>query len=47
MISSEGDLHCLDAKINVDENALYRQEDILSMRDSSQEDEREYQAKKT
>ena len=46
VITSEGALHCLDAKINVDENALYRQEDILSMRDSSQEDEREYQAKK-
>ena len=46
VITSEGHLHCLDAKINVDENALYRQEDILSMRDSSQEDEREYQAKK-
>ena len=46
VITSEGDLHCLDAKINADENALYRQEDILSMRDSSQEDEREYQAKK-
>ena len=46
VITSEGNLHCLDAKINVDENALYRQEDILSMRDPSQEDEREYQAKK-
>ena len=46
VITSEGNSHCLDAKINVDENALYRQEDILSMRDSSQEDEREYQAKK-
>ena len=46
VITSEGNLHCLDAKINVDENALYRQENILSMRDSSQEDEREYQAKK-
>ena len=46
VITSEGNLHCLDAKINVDENALYRQEDILSMRDPSQEDEREYEAKK-
>ena len=45
VITSEGNLHCLDAKINVDENALYRQEEIQSMRDSSQEDEREYQAK--
>ena len=46
VITSEGNLHCLDAKINVDENALYRQEAIESMRDPSQEDEREYQAKK-
>ena len=46
VITSEGHLHCLDAKINIDENALYRQEDILSMRDSSQEDEREHRAKK-
>ena len=45
VITSEGNLHCLDAKINADENALYRQEEIQSMRDSSQEDEREYQAK--
>ena len=46
VITSEGNLHCLDAKINVDENALFRQEEIQSMRDSSQEDEREYEAKK-
>ena len=46
VITSDGNLHCLDAKINVDENALFRQEEIQSMRDSSQEDEREYQAKK-
>ena len=46
VITSNGNLHCLDAKINVDENALFRQEEIQSMRDSSQEDEREYEAKK-
>ena len=46
VITSDGNLHCLDAKINVDENALFRQEEIQSMRDSSQEDEREYEAKK-
>ncbi len=34
----------LDAKINFDDNALYRQEEILSLRDSSQEDERELEA---
>ena len=46
VITSDGNLHCLDAKINVDENALFRQEEIQSMRDPSQEDEREYEAKK-
>ena len=45
VITSKGDLHCLDAKINVDENALYRQEEILAKRDASQEDQREYEAK--
>ena len=45
VITSSGELHCLDAKINVDENALYRQEEILGQRDPSQEDQREYEAK--
>ncbi len=45
VITRQGDLHCLDAKINVDENALYRQEEILAKRDASQEDQREYEAK--
>ena len=40
-ITSEGNLLCLDAKINVDSNALYRQKEILAMRDVSQEDQRE------
>ena len=34
----------LDAKIDFDDNALYRQEEILSLRGSSQEDERELEA---
>ena len=45
VITSRGELHCLDAKINVDENALYRQDEISGQRDPSQEDQREYQAK--
>lgn len=45
VITSGGELHCLDAKINVDENALYRQDEISGQRDPSQEDQREYQAK--
>ncbi len=44
VITSEGDLHCLDAKLNIDGNALYRQPKIKEMHDPSQEDEREAQA---
>ena len=43
-VTSDGDLLCVDAKINIDANALYRQESLLEMRDLSQEDEREAQA---
>ena len=44
VITSSGDLLCLDAKINIDSNALYRQEALNEMRDASQEDERESKA---
>ena len=44
VVTSDGDLHCLDAKINIDGNALYRQPAIAEMNDPSQEDEREAQA---
>ena len=45
VVKANGDLLCLDAKINVDENALFRQEEIELKRDSTQEDSREYEAK--
>jgi succinyl-CoA synthetase beta subunit len=45
VVTDEGQLICLDGKINIDDNALYRQKDILAMRDVSQEDERENRAK--
>jgi len=45
VVTKAGDIICLDAKINIDDNALYRQPDLLSMRDTSQEDERENRAK--
>ena len=45
VVTAEGDLLCLDAKINIDDNALYRQPDLLELRDTSQEDERENRAK--
>ena len=44
VITGSGDLLCLDAKINIDSNALYRQEALNEMRDTTQEDERESKA---
>lgn len=44
VVTSENELIALDAKINIDSNALYRQPALLEMRDVSQEDEREAQA---
>ena len=44
VVTAEGNLHCLDAKLAVDGNALYRQKRLEAMRDHSQEDERENQA---
>jgi succinyl-CoA synthetase beta subunit len=46
VVTDEGNLHCLDAKLGVDENALYRHPNLEQMRDLSQEDEREQQAAK-
>jgi succinyl-CoA synthetase beta subunit len=45
VINKAGDLVCLDAKMNVDDNALYRQPELRAMWDPSQEDEREIKAK--
>ena len=44
VVTDEGSLIALDAKINLDDNALYRHKDLLAMRDISQEDAREAQA---
>jgi len=41
IVNGEGNLVALDAKINLDSNALYRHADLLAMRDISQEDARE------
>jgi len=46
VITEEGNLHCLDGKINIDGNALYRQPRLEEMHDPSQEDEREVLAAK-
>ncbi len=46
VIKEDGNLHCLDAKLGVDGNALYRQKEIAAMNDPSQEDAREAEAAK-
>jgi succinyl-CoA synthetase beta subunit len=45
IITTQEELVALDAKINVDDNALYRQAELASLRDPAQEDEREYRAR--
>ena len=45
IITSGGDLECLDAKISVEDNALFRQTTLENWRDPTQEDEKENQAK--
>lgn len=44
VIKADGNLHCLDAKLAVDSNAMYRQPKVREMHDPSQEDAREAQA---
>ncbi len=44
VIKEDGDIHCLDAKLVVDGNALYRQKDIQDMDDPTQTDSREAHA---
>ena len=46
VIKEDGDLHCLDAKIGVDGNAIFRHHDLHEMNDPSQEDPREAEAAK-
>ncbi|HNI37836.1 MAG TPA: ADP-forming succinate--CoA ligase subunit beta [Pseudomonadales bacterium] len=44
VIKKDGNLHCLDAKLGVDGNALYRHKDLQEMHDPSQDDPREAHA---
>jgi succinyl-CoA synthetase beta subunit len=45
VVTTEGNLVCLDAKITLDDNALYRQAKLREMHDPSQEDDRENHAR--
>jgi succinyl-CoA synthetase beta subunit len=44
VVTDAGDIHCLDAKVSIDGNALYRQKELAALRDASQEDARENEA---
>ncbi len=44
VLTKDGKLICLDGKINIDDNAMYRQSELREMRDPTQEDDRENRA---
>jgi len=46
VVTKSGQLICLDAKVGFDDNALYRQSDIVSLRDVTEEDAKEIEASK-
>ncbi len=46
ILGTDGTLKCLDAKMGFDNNALYRQADILALRDETEEDPKELAASK-
>jgi len=45
VVTKEGDLLCLDGKINIDDNAMYRHKDLDALHDATQEDDKENEAK--
>ncbi len=45
VVTKDGDVLALDAKFNFDDNGLFRQKDIVAMRDPAEEDPRELEAK--
>ena len=45
VITKEGELVCLDAKITLDDNAMYRHPELEKLRDVSQENDRENRAR--
>ncbi len=46
VITRSGELVCLDAKMNFDDNALFRHPDIVALRDTTEEDPKEIEASK-
>ena len=46
IVTKDGQLRCLDAKVSFDDNALHRHPDIVALRDITEEDEKEIEASK-
>ena len=46
ILTEDGKLVCLDAKMNFDSNALYRHKDVVALRDETEEDPKELEASK-
>jgi succinyl-CoA synthetase beta subunit len=46
IVSKQGELKCLDAKVSFDSNSLYRHPDIFALRDETEEDAKEIEASK-
>lgn len=46
VVTADGNVMALDAKLNFDSNALFRHKDILELRDLDEEDEKEIEASK-
>jgi len=46
VVTRQGELRCLDAKVSFDSNALYRHSDLVELRDLTEEDEKEIEASK-
>ena len=46
VVTKQGELICLDAKVCFDDNALYRHPDIVALRDVTEEDAKEIEASK-
>jgi len=46
IVMKDGHLRVLDAKMSFDGNALFRHEDVVALRDTSEEDEKEIEASK-
>jgi succinyl-CoA synthetase beta subunit len=46
IVTKQGQLKCLDAKVSFDSNALYRHPDVMELRDETEEDAKEIEASK-